>query len=223
MKGMAEVGSLSGYLAAPEGSGPWPGVIVVHEWSGLSDQIRSVADRLAASGYLAFAPDLYDGELAPLGDTDKATVLVQKYGPGAPAGLAKVYDTLKNHPECSGKVGVVGFCFGGRMALTLGLARPLDAVVTFYGGGMQQIFSRMSSFQAPAVLGFFGDRDVSIPAGTIAEFDRLLTEIGVDHEVITYPDSGHAFFRDTDPGTYRPEPSRDAWARVIRFFAQRLG
>jgi carboxymethylenebutenolidase len=216
------IGSVAGYLAQPEGSGPWSGMIVVQEWWGLDGQTRSVADRLAGSGYLAFAPDLYEGELAALGDSDKATVLVQKYAPHAPAKLELVYDALKTHPDCSGRVGVVGFCFGGRMALILGLARPLDAVVTFYGGGMQQIFDRMSSFRAPAVLGLFGDKDVSIPAGTIEEFDKLLDTIGVQHEVIVYPDSGHAFFRDTDPSVYKPEAAKDAWGRVTRFLAEHL-
>ncbi|MGE5251392.1 MAG: dienelactone hydrolase family protein [Bacteroidota bacterium] len=222
MAGLTELVSIPGYLSRPQGNGLWPGVIVIHEWWGLGDQIRSVADRLAAAQYLAFAPDLYRGELAPLGDSDKATVLVQKYGPGAPDELAQVFDALKSHPNCSGKVGIVGFCFGGRMALMLGLARPVDAVVTFYGGGMQQIFSRMGSFQAPAVLGFFGDQDISIPAGTIAEFERLLKGIDVEHEVITYPNSGHAFFRDTDPASYRPEAASDAWERLLRFFGQHL-
>ena len=216
------LGSVSGYLAKPQGTGPWPGLIVVQEWWGLDGQTRSIADRFAAIGYLAFAPDLYHGERAALGDGDKATVLVQKYGPSAPAELEAVFDALKANPDCTGKTGIVGFCFGGRMALTLGLTRPLNAVCTFYGGGMQQIFHRMRDFKAPAALGLFGDKDVSIPAGTVAEFDKLLDEIGVEHEVITYPNSGHAFFRDTDPSVYGPEAAMDAWGRVTRFFERHL-
>ncbi|HEY6071809.1 MAG TPA: dienelactone hydrolase family protein [Anaerolineales bacterium] len=214
--------SVSAYLARPEGTGPWPGVLVIHEWWGLDDQTRSIADRFAAQGYLALAPDLYNGELAPLGDSDKATVLKQKYGEAAPAVLEKAFDYLKSDPDCTGKVGSVGFCFGGRMSLALGLTRPLDAVVTFYGGGMQQLFDRMTEFQSPCCLALFGDKDVSIPAGTIQEFDTLLDRIGVQHEVIVYPDSGHAFFRDSDPSAYKPEASRDAWERVTKFFAERL-
>ncbi len=214
--------SVSGYLARPEGAGPWPGVLVIHEWWGLDDQTRSIADRFAAQGYLALAPDLYNGEFALLGDSDKATVLKQKYGEAASTVLEQAFDFLKSHPDCTGKVGSVGFCFGGRMSLALGLTRPLDAVVTFYGGGMQHLFDRMTEFKAPACLALFGDKDVSIPAGTIQEFDTLLDRIGVQHEVIVYPDSGHAFFRDSDPGSYKPEASRDAWERVTKFFAERL-
>ena len=117
-------GSISGYLAKPSGNGPWPALIVIQEWWGLDLQTQSIADRFAAIGYFAFAPDLYHGELAKLGDGQKAAALVQKYAPGAPADLEKVYDAIKGLPECNGKVGSVGFCFGGRMSLALGISRP---------------------------------------------------------------------------------------------------
>ena len=215
------LGSIPGYLAKPSGAGPWPGLIVIQEWWGLDLQTRSIVDRFAQLGYLAFAPDLFHGEHAKLGDGQKAASLVQKYAPAAPSELEKVYDALKVHPECTGKVGSVGFCFGGRMSLALGLSRPLDAICTFYGGGMQQLFDRLGSLKSP-VLGLFGDKDVSIPVGTIEQFDQLLGQIGVHHEVIVYPDSGHAFFRDTDPNVYKPEAARDAWSRVTKFFATTL-
>jgi carboxymethylenebutenolidase len=107
------------------------------------------------------------------------------------------------------------------MSLALGLARPLDAVCTFYGGGMQQLFDRLGNLKAP-VLGLFGDADQSIPVGTVQQFDKLLDQIGVEHEIKVYPNSGHAFFRDTDPNVFRPEAAKDAWERVTRFFAKNL-
>ena len=112
-----------------------------------------------------------------LGDSARATELVQKYGPGALGELERVYDALKAHPDCNGKIGAVGFCFGGRMALALGLSRPLAAINSFYGGGMQQLFDRMPQMRSP-VLALFGDQDVSIPAGTIAQLDELLDQAG---------------------------------------------
>jgi len=218
-----QLGSVPGYLAKPKGNGPWPAVIVIQEWWGLDAQTESIAERFAAIGCLAFAPDLYHGELAALGDGDQAASLMQKYAPGAPADLEKLFDALKSHPDCTGKVGSVGFCFGGRMSLALGLRRPVNAICTFYGGGMQVLFDQIrKNFHAP-VLGLFGDADVSIPAGTVQEFDKLLAEIGVEHAVITYPNSGHAFFRDSDPSVYKPEASQDAWQRVTKFFAKHLG
>lgn len=221
MAALDKIGSASGYLAKPAGSGPWPGLIVIQEWWGLDRQTMSIADRFAAIGYLAFAPDLYHGEKAVLGDGKTASALVQKYAPTAIDELFSAFDSLKVHPDCTGKIGSVGFCYGGRMSLALGINRPLDAICTFYGGGMQQLFDQLGKLQSP-VLGLFGDRDVSIPIGTIEQFDQLLGKIGVHHEVIVYPDSGHAFFRDTDPSVYKPEASRDAWIRVTKFFSKHL-
>jgi carboxymethylenebutenolidase len=222
MNELVEFGSVKGHLAKPAGDGPWPAVIVIQEWWGLDAQTKSIADRFASIGYLAFAPDLYHGEQAQLGDHETASALVQKYAPGAPEDLKSLFDALKNHPDCTGKIGSVGFCFGGRMSLTLGIVRPLDAVCTFYGGGMQTIFEQLRQHLKAPVLGLFGDADVSIPVGTIEEFDKLLDEIGVEHEVIVYPNSGHAFFRDSDPKVYKPEASKDAWERVKTFFGKHL-
>jgi carboxymethylenebutenolidase len=219
---MVKLGPISGYIGRPSSGGPWPAVIVIQEWWGLDNQTESIADRFAEHGYLTFAPDLYHGDLAKLGDNEKASALVQKYGPGAPDELEQVFDALKTHMDCNGRIGSVGFCFGGRMSLALGLRRPLEAIVTFYGGGMQQLFDQLGRLKSP-VLGLFGDQDQSIPAGTVQEFDTLLDKIGVEHDVIVYPDSGHAFFRDSDPSVYKPEPAKDAWERVLAFFKRHLG
>ena len=222
MSNLIQLGSVNGYIATPNGNGPWPAVIVIQEWWGLDAQTKSIADRFAQEGYLAFAPDLYHGELAQLGDGDTAMKLVQKYGPNAYLDLQSMFDALTSHPDCNGKIGSVGFCFGGRMSLTLGISRPLNAICTFYGGGMQTIFGQLRTNLKAPVLGLFGDADVSIPAGTVEEFDKLLDEVGMDHEVIMYPNSGHAFFRDSDPQVYIPEASKDAWERVKKFFHKHL-
>ena len=148
--------------------------------------------------------------------------LVQKYGPKAPTDLEATFDAIRSHPDCTGKVGSVGFCFGGRVSLSLSTLRPVDAVCTFYGGGMQEVFEQLRANLKSPVLGLFGDRDQSIPAGTVEEFDKLLDAVGVEHEVITSPNSGHAFFRDSDPSVYRPEAAKDAWERVKKFFEKNL-
>lgn len=222
MSDLIQLGSVNGYLATPAGNGPWPAMIVIQEWWGLDAQTKSIADRFAHEGYLAFSPDLYHGELAELGDGDTAMKLVQKYGPKAYLDLQSMFDALPSHPDCNGKIGSVGFCFGGRMSLTLGISRPLNAICTFYGGGMQTIFDQLRTNLKAPVLGLFGDADVSIPAGTVEEFDKLLDEVGVEHDVIMYPNSGHAFFRDSDPSVYIPEASKDAWERVKKFFKKHL-
>jgi|SRR3990172_9455553 len=222
MSDQIQLGSTKGYLARPSGKGPWPAVIVIQEWWGLDGQTKSIADRFAEEGYLAFAPDLYHGELAQLGDGETAMKLVQKYGPKAPTDLEATFDAIRSHPDCTGKVGSVGFCFGGRVSLSLSTLRPVDAVCTFYGGGMQEVFEQLRANLRAPVLGLFGDKDQSIPAGTLEEFDKLLDAVGVEHEVITYPNSGHAFFRDSDSSVYRPEAAKDAWERVKKFFEKNL-
>ena len=220
---LVQIGSVQGYLGRPAGPGPWPTVIVVHEWWGLDNQTETIVDRLAGlpEPYLAFAPDLFHGELALLGDEDKASALAQKYGPTAPEDLFKSFDSLKTHQDCSGKLGTVGFCFGGRMALVLGANRPLDALCSFYGGGMQRVFDQLSDLKSP-VLGLYGDQDKSIPKGTAEEFDKLLDRIGVPHEIVIFSGAGHAFFRDHDPSKYRPEAAKDAWERLQKFFTRYL-
>jgi carboxymethylenebutenolidase len=222
MSELIQLGNVKGYLAKPAGTGPFPAMIVIQEWWGLDAQTKSIADRFAQEGYLAFAPDLYHGELAQLGDGDTAMKLVQKYGPTAAQDLETLFDALKGLPDCNGKIGSVGFCFGGRMSLALSTLRPVNAVCTFYGGGMQTIFDQLRTKLKAPVLGLFGDADVSIPAGTVQEFDKLLDDVGVEHEVITYPNSGHAFFRDSDPSVYIPEASKDAWERAKKFFKKNL-
>ena len=221
MDEMIKLGALDGYLSRPEGSGPWPAVIVIHEWFGLDEQTRSITRRIAELGYMSVAPDLYHGELAELGESDKAEAFKDKYLPTAPAELQGMFDALKEYKDCKGRIGCVGFCFGGRMSLTLAINRPVDAVCTFYGGGMQNIFDQLNNLKAP-VLGMFGDRDASIPVGTVEKFDQLLDTLGVEHEIVLYPGLGHAFFRDLDPIVYKPEAAKDAWVRLRKFFDKNL-
>jgi carboxymethylenebutenolidase len=221
MTDLTPLAATAGHLARPAGPAPWPAQIVIHEWHGLDDQTRRIADRFAGDGYLSFAPDLFHGEQAPPGDSAAAMRLVGKYSPSAIADLAGVGDALRTHPDATGKLGAVGFCYGGRMALALALSRPVDAVCTFYGGGMQQLFEQLERIKCP-VLGLFGDHDASIPIGTIEEFDRLLDQAGVEHEVKVYPGAGHGFFRDSDLTAYRPEAAQDAWQKATGFFSQHL-
>jgi carboxymethylenebutenolidase len=216
-----QFGGVPGHFARPSAEGPWPAVIVLQEWWGLDDQTRSIADRVAGLGYLAFAPDLYHGEVASLGDIAKASELAGKYAGAAPEELVSIFEALRKQPDCNGRVGCMGFCWGGRMALALAIRCPVDVVCTFYGGGMQNLFDELGGLRAP-VLGMYGDQDKSIPAGTIEEFDRLLDRQGVEHEIVVYPNSGHAFFRDLDPSVYKPEAARDAWDRTRKFLAAHL-
>jgi carboxymethylenebutenolidase len=221
MSGYIKLNGINGYLVRPSAIDRWPAVIVVHEWWGLDNQTESVTDRLGRDGYLAFAPDLFNGELAKPGDTQKAAALVQKYDQRAPEDLQNAFHALKSHPDCTGKVGAVGFSFGGSLALTFAASQPLDAVCTFYGGMMQPASGRLGEIKSP-VLGLFGENDQCNPVDRVKKLAQQLDEAGVEHEVIVYPNSGHAFFRERDPDNYRSDAASDAWERLREFFEKHL-
>ena len=222
MTDMTPLGTVSTHIARPAGSGPWPAIIVIQEWWCLDDQTKSIADRYAKEGYLAAAPDLYHGERAELGDNARASELVQKYGPGALGELERVYDALKAHPDCNGKIGAVGFCFGGRMALALGTVAP--------AGGHQFVLRRRHAAalrpHAPDALacpgavwrpGRLDSRRHHRPARPTAGPGRRRPR----SEDLSR-NSGHAFFRDCDPSVYRPVAAADAWQKSTRFFERYL-
>ncbi|MBI3761994.1 MAG: dienelactone hydrolase family protein [Chloroflexi bacterium] len=210
---------LSGHLERPAGNGPWPGVLVVQEWWGLVPHIKDVAARFAKLGYLALAPDLYLGEFAE--DADGAMRLTQQHGPAAGERLQAAYRPLRDHPDCTGKVGAVGYCFGGRMVLHLACHEiDLDAAAIYYSGRMEQYFDRVKNIRCP-VLGLYGGEDGGIPAKTVKEFDSLLDATGVPHEVVIYPGAAHAFFNDTGSNYHAPSAA-DAWKRTTQFFDKYL-
>jgi len=211
--------TVPGALERPEGSGPWPGVVVVQEWWGLVPHIRDVARRFAQAGYLALAPDLYMGEAAE--DPEGCSQLVQKHGAAAPDRSRAAFRALRAHPECAGKVGAVGYCFGGRMVLHVACYEPeLAAAAIYYGGRLEQYFDRVPNIRSP-VLGVFGEEDRGIPVETVKQFDELLDGTGVPHEITLYPGAGHAFFND-EGANYRAEAAADAWRRTTEFFARHL-
>lgn len=211
--------TVPGVLERPEGSGPWPGVIVVQEWWGLVPHIRDVAHRFAQVGYLALAPDLYMGEASD--DPEGCTTLVQKHGAAAPARARAAFHALKAHPDCTGKVGAVGYCFGGRIVLSLACAEPeLNAAAVYYGGRMETLFDQVPNIRS-AVQGVFGDQDRGIPVESVRKLDELLDEAGVPHEVILYPGAAHAFFND-EGSNYHAQSAADAWQRTLDFFARHL-
>lgn len=211
--------TVPGVLERPEGSGPWPGMLVVQEWWGLDSHIRDVAGRFARLGYLTLAPDLYMGDVAA--DPEEATQITQKHSAAAPDRLRAAFHALKAHPDCTGKVGAMGYCFGGRMVLHLACYElELKAANIYYGGLMEQYFDRVKDIRAP-MLGMFGEEDRGIPVETVKQFDALLDEAGVPHEVSLYPGAAHAFFNDERPN-YHAQASADAWKRTAEFFERYL-
>jgi len=213
--------STSGYLAVPEGDGPWPGVVVIQEWWGLEEHIKDVARRFAQEGFVAIAPDLYYGELATEPDEARKLSMALEWDK-ALAAIQVAIDTLAARADVSPKqVGVTGFCMGG--GLTWHAAAKLKNVAAtspFYGGGPEMSDAEVAQIDGP-VLAIFGELDQGVSPEVAQKRAAQMDKAGVQHETIVYPDAQHAFFNDTR-AAYNPEAAADAWQRVIKLFKEIL-
>lgn len=210
-------GSGQGYLALPDSPGPHRAVIVIQEWWGLDDHIKSVAQRFAAEGYVALAPDLYHGAVADEPDEARklamALQLDQVVGElvGAAAYLAGREDVAPKH------AGVIGFCMGGSLGLLLAARSPLVGAVASFYGGRELPAEELANIRAP-VLAVFGEQDEGIPPERHAALDRAFNASGLAHTIYVYPGAPHAFFNDSRPDHYRPQAAQDAWVRTLAWF-----
>jgi carboxymethylenebutenolidase len=211
---------IAGYLARLKGGQKRPAVIVIHENRGLTPHIQDVARRLAAEGFLAFAPDL----LSPLGgtpsDQNQATQMIRTLNADETvARLSAAVPFLARHPESTGKVGAVGFCWGGGMANRLAAAgTSLNASVPYYG--TQLSAAEVPKITAPLLLQY-GSLDQRINAG-IADFEAALKSNKKIYELYMYEGANHAFNNDTNAASYNKEAATLAWQRTIAFFKKYL-
>ena len=223
--GSADGEEITGYLARPENAtGPLPGLLVIHEWWGLNDNIRAMTRRLAGEGYVALAVDLYGGQVA---DTpDKARELMSSVDPDRAIenlrqARAYLAEQLKSDGGPGGRIGVIGWCFGGGWSLRTALAMPdgIDATVIYYGH-LTTDRSELAKLDSP-VLGLFGAEDGSIPPDQVHAFEEALETLGKPVEVKIYDGAGHAFANPSGE-RYRPEAAQDAWRRTVAFLAKNL-
>ena len=227
--GAASAAELTAHLAVPPvGTGPWPGVVVLHEVFGLNDDTRQQADRLAAAGYLALAPDLFTagGRIRCL----RATFSTLTSGEGAAFGdIGASRALLASRADCTGKIGIIGFCLGGAFAL-IAATRGFDAAGPNYGPLPKNAEQVLRG--ACPVVASYGGRDRGL-RGAARELDRVLTELGVEHDVVEYPDAGHSFLNRHNAGplsvlervagfAYHQPSAEDAWKRILRFFDTHL-
>src|SRR5688572_7761238 len=212
--------STAGYLAKPA-SGTGPGVIVLQEWWGLVPHIEDIADRFAAEGFVALAPDLYHGEKAT-GPDQAGKLMMALDIDRAEKDLAGAIDYLKAQTGVTGsRVGTVGFCMGGALSLFAASKNPeVGACVVFYGGH-PNVKPDIPKLQAP-VLGIWAGKDGFVTPEVVAELDKQLTASGKRHEFHSYPAAQHAFFNDTRPEVYDAAASADAWAKTLAFFRKEL-
>lgn len=213
-------GTMRGYFARPaNASGKLPGVLVIHENRGLNPYIEDVARRLAVENFVAFAPDALTPVGGYPGDEDKARELFAKQDAAKRAeDLFAAAGYLKSRPECTGRIGTVGFCFGGGIANLLAVRLPdLAAAVPFYGG--QPAAADVARIKAPLLI-HYAALDERINKGWPA-FEAALKANGVKYEMHIYAGANHGFHNDTTP-RYDEAAAKLAWSRTLAFFNEKL-
>lgn len=213
-------GTIKGLLSRPaDAKGKLPGIVVVHENRGLNPHIEDVGRRAGLAGFISLAPDA----LTPLGgypgtDDEGRTLQRQRDRNEMLEDFIAAFNHLKNHPECSGKVGVVGFCFGGWISNMMAVkVSDLGAAVPFYGGQPKEDIDKIN---APLLL-HFGELDKRVNAGWPA-YETALKEQGKEYTAHMYENANHGFHNDTTP-RYDREAAELAWKRTIDFFTEKLG
>lgn len=211
---------VTGYLARPdEMTEDTPGIIVIHEWWGLNDNIRMMADKLAGEGYTALAVDLYYGKVAD--SPDSASTYARSVDEGeAIDNLTQAYGYLTEE-QSAAKVGTIGWCFGGGWSLQTALAHPekIDATVIYYGQLVTDT-EQLKKLSMP-ILGIFGAEDKGIPPKQVNAFESALNEVDVTNSIHIYEGAGHAFANPS--GTrYVEKAAEDAWQKTVRFLEENL-
>ena len=208
----------SGYLATPA-SGKGPGVLVIQEWWGLVRHIKNVCDRFAAEGFTALAPDMFHGKTAD--EPDSAGKLFMALN------IAQAEKDLKGAAQylagqsSSTKLGAVGFCMGGQLALFAATVNPsIGATVNFYGihPNVKPDYSKLSG----PVLGLFAEKDGFVTPQVAKDVDAAIKKAGKQSEIHIYPNADHAFFNDERPDVYDKAAAQDAWRRTLDFFRQHV-
>jgi carboxymethylenebutenolidase len=211
-----------GYFAAPADMfEPLPAVIMIHEWWGLNDNIRAMADRLAGEGYIVFAVDLFNGKVAK--SAGEARVLMAQAIEDPEAGNQNIRAAFQFVSETAGapRIGVIGWCFGGGWSLSTARLFPeeLDASVIYYG----QVTDDEEALQpigAP-ILGLFAAEDTGIKVESVKAFEAALQRLRKNYEVHIYPGVGHAFANPTGT-SYNAAAAEDAWRRTLEFLKLHL-
>ncbi len=212
-----------GYLAVPEGAGPFPALILIHEWNGLADRVREVADAMAAEGYVTLAADLYSGRTGSTPDENRA--LMAEIGADSETMIANLDAAarfLRERDDVPGRVGTLGWCFGGGVALSYALGGEEHEATALFYGNLVTDPAILASIDHE-VYGSFAEMDTGIPPETVNEFVSALRAAGVDNDVHIYDEVNHGFWLRIDGNPeLRTEPALDAWQRLRGYLRRTL-
>ena len=213
--------SVQGMLYTPEGKGPFPALVVIHEWWGLNDWVKEQSSKLADQGYVTLALDLYRGKVATTPE------LAHEIMRGVPEDRAKrdlhaAVEFLKSQPNVKkDRIGSIGWCMGGGYSLDVALQEPDLAATVINYGHLATDAEALKKINAP-ILGSFGGQDQGIPPEDVHKFEATMKQLGKKIEIKIYDDAGHAFENPNNKEGYRAEDAADAWKRTVNFLAQTL-
>jgi carboxymethylenebutenolidase len=218
--GTVDGNQISGYVATPASDQDLPGIIVIHEWWGLNENIKTMAEKLAGEGYRALAVDLYQDSVAQTPEQ------ARKFMRSASERTEKLKENIQaayNYLQAQGSqnIGSIGWCFGGGWSLQTAMLFPqdLDAAVIYYGRLVTDE-DQLAPLEMP-ILGIFGEEDGGIPVESVREFESVLKKLSKPVDIHIYEGAGHAFANPSG-NRYQKEAAEDAWQKTTDFFAQHL-
>jgi len=213
--------TVQGIVYTPAGKGPFPALIVIHEWWGLNDWVKDQASKLADQGYVALAVDLYRGKVATTPD------MAHEIMRGVPEDRAKrdlhaAFQYLASQSNVkSDRIGAIGWCMGGGYSLDVALQEPTLAADVINYGHLATDRDALKRINAP-ILGLFGGQDRGITPQDVHQFGEALDQLGKKIEIKIYEDAGHAFENPNNKEGYRPADAADAWNRTVVFLSSTL-
>jgi carboxymethylenebutenolidase len=213
--------TVHGILYTPSGAGPFPAIVVIHEYWGLNDWVKEQASKLADQGYVTLAVDLYRGKVAK--DPDTAHQLMRGLPPDrASRDLQAAVAYLKSQKNVkSDRIGSIGWCMGGGYSLGVALEEPTLAATVINYGHLATDPAALKKINAP-ILGSFGGLDQGITPDDVHKFEQQMKSLGKRVDIKIYPDAGHAFENPNNKDGYRAADTEDAWQRTVAFFAAHL-
>lgn len=213
--------TVTAYFVLPEGEGPFPAVLLIHEWWGLNNWIKKNAEEFAQRGYAAFAADLYRGRVAT--SSEEAHELMRGLPEDRVAkDLRSAFAYLQHHPYIKpDRIGCIGWCMGGGYSLVAAMNIPALAAAVICYGRLVSEEEEIKKIRCP-VLGIFGERDRGIPAASVKVFERVAQRLDKNVRVVVYPNVGHAFMNPDNTAGYNAEVTAEAWRRIFAFLDSKL-